>query len=861
MIKHLLIICFFTFGTCLSQDLEETIYVATETFNVNRNATSFSELLKSESQFKNKITTKDEYLAYLFLLLNKANYLDTTNKQPEAVLEYETAWSIYQEKKLQTITDYDIIEFCLKPLGILYNKTGDYTNAENTIKQYIFLAEKQHNNAHRISGAINLAQLYFSAGKYNDALTISSVGLKIKELTKEQELKLSQINTNSQIALKSITNDSDIPTNLVADTYNKTLETKYNIAINNEDFENALVYLNQLITKMYSTENMSARILATYYLQKAQIHYNLSQNDTSLIELNTALKILLPNINYDELPKKEDLYAENTFIDIFDLLAVLQTNTQNALACYDKSFYVSQLLTNNLTSQEAKLVHLSNNRKRSEACISLLFDSFKVSNDKRFIHQAFVYAEKHKAAILKEAIDKKSLLELHPNDSLLIKEQQLLQQQERLTNELIREQNLQNSTKTNQLNKKLNNTSIALKQLKLDITKVYPETEKSTISIDSIQERLLEDEAILVAYFYGDTAVFQFNISPTNTDFIKIERDKSFNAIISNYISYFNNATAINNNISQFTNDAFKVYNLLEFEKTNTHKNVVIIPDGFLNFIPFESLLTQQTTSTSYSKMPFVINNQRLAYNTSATLYLHNKPFEYSNSVLGVFPVFENSSSTLTYSLNEAESIEKEVNAKFLMYQAATKEAVLRHANDYGILHLSTHANSGDFSVPANIELIDSTLYLNELYSLNLNNKLVILSACETGVGKLQKGEGSMNLARGFRYAGVENLLFSVWKINDLSTSQIMAKFYKDYKKTKSAFIANNTSKLAYLNDEEISNIKKSPYYWSAFIYHGDLTKDASSKVSKYLLIIFSSLGIGLLLWFLIFKPKNGQET
>ena len=121
-------------------------------------------------------------------------------------------------------------------------------------------------------------------------------------------------------------------------------------------------------------------------------------------------------------------------------------------------------------------------------------------------------------------------------------------------------------------------------------------------------------------------------------------------------------------------------------------------------------------------------------------------------------------------------------------------------------------------------------MFLNELYSLDLNTNLVVLSACETGIWKLYKGEGAMSIARGFQYAGAQNLLFSLWQINDLSTSQIMGSFYKNYSSNKSAYISNHQSKLDYLEDETISNIKKSPYYWSAFVYYGELTNPSNGN-------------------------------
>jgi len=117
----LIILLLLTFSTTFSQDLEEAIYVATENFNTNRTTESLSTLLKNEADFKAKIKTIDEQLAYFFLLINKGNYLDKINKQPQAILTYEAAWNIYNQHQLNTITDYDVIDYCIKCLMVLDN--------------------------------------------------------------------------------------------------------------------------------------------------------------------------------------------------------------------------------------------------------------------------------------------------------------------------------------------------------------------------------------------------------------------------------------------------------------------------------------------------------------------------------------------------------------------------------------------------------------------------------------------------------------------------------------------------------------------------------------------------------------------
>ena len=183
------------------------------------------------------------------------------------------------------------------------------------------------------------------------------------------------------------------------------------------------------------------------------------------------------------------------------------------------------------------------------------------------------------------------------------------------------------------------------------------------------------------------------------------------------------------------------------------------------------------------------------------------------------------------------------------MNEKATKANFLKNSSQYSILHLSTHGTSGSFSEPATLVFYDDLMLLNELYALqNCHPQLVVLSACETGIGKLQKGEGAMSIARAFQYAGAENILFSLWKINDYASAQLMTNFYEDYAKSNSFFEANYNSKIAYLENSDIANAKKSPYYWSAFVYYGAV----DSAENNYLYYLFFG-GIAIIILFLIY--------
>ena len=846
MIRTIIILIYFICGMSFSQNLEEAIYTAAETFISNKNDASLKLLSQQEASFKNHVKSKDEHLALVFLQCHKAYYLDENSKLKDAIVTYEDALKRFNYNQLYKLSDFDIIESCLKPLGNLYTKTGDYTNAVSTINQYIFLAEKSKHTKHKISGAINLAKLYQTINKHETVLKIIDDAFKLPQISNHQKMLLQNIKTTSLVTLNKFEEASRFNSSFSASKF-EVYKNQYAHTLQKGDYSEALNAFKKA-KECISEANLSQRELSKFYVEEAQLYHLLKQPNKAIQSLDQALKILLPKFKGNTLPNKTELYAENTFIDIFDLFAFIQTNTETALKSYDLSFYVSDLLQENWTSQEANIFNETNNRNRSESCIDLLLTSYKQNKNKALLVEAFQYSENHKAPVLRVMNFKKKRLKQHPNDSLLIKEFKLLKSQEYYTGLLIKEQLGTNSaSKVNSLSEKLRAISLQLKSLKTAISKKYPETNQS-FSLEALQNKLAKDNAILVEYFFGKNHIYQFTISEKDIEVESIQASNTVKKSITNFIHLFDDASVINSDLKNYTNQAFHLFELLKINKLSNYKNVVIIPDGLLNFLPFEALLTNKTTTTAFTNMPFVVKKHYLIYNSSASFYLSESTKSKHKTLLGFFPVFKNTNQQLTYSIKEAEAIQRETKSNILFNEEASKNNFLKNASKYDILHLSTHASSGDFVNPANISFYDDTLILNELYSLDLNPELVVLSACETGVGKLYKGEGAMSIARGFQYAGAENILFSLWQINDLSTSQIMQSFYEHYSEQGSASIANHNSKLAYLDNDAIGNVKKSPYYWSAFVYYGTFESPNPNYTVFYVIIGILTLLIVLLL-------------
>jgi CHAT domain-containing protein len=546
------------------------------------------------------------------------------------------------------------------------------------------------------------------------------------------------------------------------------------------------------------------------------------------------------------LPEKNSLYAENTFLAIFDGLAQLETNSQKKIDYYNLSFYVSDLIKDNIVSQESLIIQQFEDRKRTEKCLEIFWNEYQKTNDNSWIEKAFLFAEKSKNVVLKDKNQLKTLLELHPKNRDLLKQNQLTSQQETLINKLIRLQITgENPNEIETVNSKLASISMELKSYNEKIQKQFKNDIQKQFRLSDLFDKIENDKAQLMYFFWGNESVYEFQIVDNKMNWFQIEIDESFATTLKNFIHFFDDATVINNDINLFSKTSFQLFENLKFSNLQKDKNTIIIPDGLLNFVSFDALVTQKTTSKNYGKIPFLVFQNKLAYQTNASFYIENIPKEKQNTIVGFFPVFENTNAELMYSKEEAKALQS-LKAKLFMNENASKENFIKNCSKYSILHISTHGTSGTFNEPATLIFYDELFLIQELYALeNCHPQLVVLSACETGIGKLQKGEGAISIARAFQYAGAENILFSLWKINDFATAQLMTNFYKNFENTNSFFESNYLSKINYLEDNDISNAKKSPYYWSSFVYYGVVDSD-ENKYFYYLL--FGGIAIIILL-------------
>ena len=288
-----------------------------------------------------------------------------------------------------------------------------------------------------------------------------------------------------------------------------------------------------------------------------------------------------------------------------------------------------------------------------------------------------------------------------------------------------------------------------------------------------------------------------------------------------------------------FKEISFSLFNYLFPKGIDKDINkLVIIPDGELSTIPFDALVQNEdkTKDLAFYDLDYLIKDYEISYAFSASLYNNQLTKEYNNKSLLISPVeFGNAIPTLPASEEEADHFKEWSNNQKISLNALVKssatETNFKNSNleNYRFIHLATHGTvnmespdlSGVYFKQSDLgeDSEDGILYVGEIYGLSLNAELVVLSACETGLGKINRGEGVMGLGQAFAYSGADNLVLSLWKVADHSTSLLMKSFYDANLNTTDEASFSNSLRKAKL--DLINSDYSAPYYWAPFILWG----------------------------------------
>ncbi|MEM7371793.1 MAG: CHAT domain-containing tetratricopeptide repeat protein [Bacteroidota bacterium] len=416
---------------------------------------------------------------------------------------------------------------------------------------------------------------------------------------------------------------------------------------------------------------------------------------------------------------------------------------------------------------------------------------------------------------------------------------------------------------------------------------------QDVVDVPTIQQKLLQSQnQVVLEYLVGNSHIYTFIILPDTFHILRAKKDFPLEdwvrdlrcGLLSDhyYLSSCGAADSVPPE-SRYVEYATKLYQKL-FGPVEAllpeQAHILIVPDGVLGYVPFEMLLTSEPVDMQdYQQYPYLLQEYSINYAYSATLQLEMKQKQHasvpSHTLLACAPSFDSfvlADSTrfqsrltrLKYNVQEAYQIAQNMEGESLLRETATKSAFIRQASDYQILHLSTHGKANDkagdyaflafHSSPEN-DFEEVFLFNREIYHLQLNADLVVLSACETGIGELKRGEGIISLARGFSYAGAKSIVTSLWNVNDRSTKVLMETFYANLKSGLSKSEALRQAKLSYIQTSPA--YQQSPFFWAAFISIGDEEPIVFRSAQKGFWAVAGLVFVMLLIAVILIKQRN----
>lgn len=822
-------------------------------------------------------------------------------KYKDALDFYNIAANIESEKKINSVVLADIyinkaIIFEIQksyPVAIEFYDKG--------IRIYLNIHKPDHDVLYRLSAAyLNLGILYSGIGEYTTALEylFKSSDLKQKYSLKEISLvysniakafmSLNHIKEAEQYFKKSI----ESFTREFGKDYYRSAEVyfQYGLFLRSEGKITEALDVHKralsICLKNYGAKNT---LVSLSYKYIADDFNELKLIDSALYYYQRSLIAVSENFNNSDIYTNPSIDSSLFDIRLLDNLkrkaqalqqyATKQNNNVTRLSIMSKSLETIELaiqlinrIRKKFLSDESRIYLAENEKETYLFATQVAYDLYALKSDVKITYKMYSIAQQAKAAILQADLTGNELLYSRGIPDSLREERNKLTGNISAYNKLILEEN----RNVNPDNKKIEFWKDALfemnrekERVTAEIEQVFPEyrvliNRTQPDPLQKIQEKMQKNETIIDyllsnQYSEGKRKLFVFLISKDSLSFAEEFLDSLFvrNAeIIHKTAGSSLNQGSGGNNFESYTGALNYMYNYLirPFEKKITGKRLIIIPDEEIAWLSFDAFLKNlpQPGQTDYEGLNYLIKDYVFSYGySSSLLFSKNKSNSVTNQVFAFSPDYTNTKiadkpiSTLQGTATEIESIFKWFRGKEYSGPNASRTNFISALKDSAIFHLAMHSMTDSMNSKYSYLMFDTPqmlsddgkLYNYEISLAKINSPMVVLSACNSGTGKLYYGEGVMSLARGFILAGASSVIKTAWEINDETSTKIITRFYYHLSKGKEKDVAMRQSKLDYLKNS--SPVFTNPYYWAAYEVLGDTRPVTQNKTLPIVVLAF----------------------
>lgn len=375
----------------------------------------------------------------------------------------------------------------------------------------------------------------------------------------------------------------------------------------------------------------------------------------------------------------------------------------------------------------------------------------------------------------------------------------------------------------------------------------------------SFLHKLQADEAFL-EYYDSDNSFYALLIGQGSIQFHRVEESENVSTLLAQIEKHFSHAPlphAVTDSLQRFTQLSHSLYQSLikPFETALfKKKHLTIIPDGALHRLPFETLIRTNEKANSFKDLDYLLYDIVISRALSITQVLAHEHTDQSQQKIAAF-----ASALLPAAENEINSVGQYFNMATFIKDDCSVASFNQSLPQHDLFHLAVHGES-DLINPLRSRLVfnetdGDTLYAYQLYSYDLSGKVFVLSACNSGVGQIQQGEGVFSISRAFFYAGAEAVILTLWRIPDYQTSVLMDLFYEKLSKNGSAEKALRLAKLDYIKSSDA--LTSHPVYWAGLIVEGKTNPTGRGYTLEIAALALAVIGLSCVVFF---KNRN-QRT
>lgn len=837
------------------------------------------------------------------------SYLGTVIKSNLSLLEYTQgnladAVTIQNgviqnyEKVIQNYTDENVVSKAkrfqaraISNLAVFYNEQGDLKKA-NDILTYAYEKKKklvETNDSSLGSALIQIGQSQLSLREYDSAIENLSAGLDQLNSIEDDNPYWKAAGLHGLADAYSVKKN-----NVLAKRYYEESEVLFKKALNNVyDME----FLNFLRNKSHflaeNGEPQEAVAIATdayNYIVKnggednfsefrqlmnlAQVNYEIRNYDKTLEWVNKADEYL--NFRSIKADSVQIEYHKPQLILLKALAEYEQRDHKDTiflkqqLENLDKSIKILEERKTTLYKYEDINILLSDYQSISSLAIKLNLKLYEITKNAKYLNQMM---KLHESGIYNRI---RSRLNLRNNIAFSDVPKTIVEREINLKSSMA--SSLEESENMKDFFESNSNWKNFLDSLKQQYPKYY-KMRYATIEepLNELQKNIPENTTV-VRYLYIEDVLYAFVADKKEVQIFKLNSEN-----INQYID------DLSDNNLQLDKTADLLSNLYKqlwfpFETEIATERVIVIPDGALFNLSFETLTPTKIKSFKELASNSLLSKYIISYNYS--LLLLNKKQEsnlFKKSFVAFAPEFNEGMKTsykktisdslnmdYTYlsllpqpfSIDLAMKYSDEFNGESFVNEDASKRNFTTNAKNHKIIYIGTHAESNNLS-PELSRLVfaksldslnsdDNSLYSYEIYDTDLESNLAILTACETGKPSYQAGEGMISLAHAFNYAGSESILTSLWKIDEQSSAKIVESFYKYLQKGMTKDKALQQAKLDYIATAEGRTAH--PQYWAGLVLIGD-TAPVDLPSTSYL--IYWIIGIVAIILIAVFLRRK----